>query len=272
MKPICFKTRGGGNYSGTKGAPIRSGKGGTGLLFYEDKTFTVATGTDQYIATFLCVTSPFVQEWKQPALLGTHSAGLQSDSPRLNLFHVPSLNTDSPTSLTMEASPNTNHGPLNPVQSTFWSEELLASPSPLPASAKESPTLGATLPLHFLDWLTSSSPSGSSGKTSLVSCLREEGGTLVPFSGRWSNSGMGSPTESWTLNTSEYPSVVVESSLSLVLETGELPQRFFLSAKACTGILRRSAKRGKALPPMLKAALEQVCQYGGQETKQTPNT
>jgi DNA (cytosine-5)-methyltransferase 1 len=51
MKPICFKTRGGGNYSGTKGGPVRSGKGGTGLLFYEDKTFTVATGTDQYIAT-----------------------------------------------------------------------------------------------------------------------------------------------------------------------------------------------------------------------------
>ena len=52
MKPICFKVRGGGNYSGVKGGQVRSGKGGTGMLFYEDKTFTVATGTDQYIATF----------------------------------------------------------------------------------------------------------------------------------------------------------------------------------------------------------------------------
>jgi hypothetical protein len=69
---------------------------------------------------------------------------------------------------------------------------------------------------------------------------------------------MASPTESWTLNTLEYPSVVVESSFSRVLETGELPQRFYLSAKACSGILRRAAKRGKALPPMLEQALKQA--------------
>jgi len=34
-------------------------------------------------------------------------------------------------------------------------------------------------------------------------------------------------------------------SLSDILETGDLPQRFFLSAKACAGILRRAEKRGK---------------------------
>jgi site-specific DNA-cytosine methylase len=83
-------------------------------------------------------------------------------------------------------------------------------------------------------------------------------GTLVPSSGRWSNSGMGSLTECWTLNTSESRSVAVESSLSRVLETGVLPQRFFLSPTACAGILRRAERRGKALPPALKAALEQT--------------
>ena len=88
---------------------------------------------------------------------------------------------------------------------------------------------------------------------------------MVPSSGRWSNSGMGSPTECWTLNTSESPSVAVESSLSRVLETGELPQRFFLSAKACAGILRRAGKRGEALPPMLEQALRQAA--GGTEAK-----
>jgi hypothetical protein len=31
-----------------------------------------------------------------------------------------------------------------------------------------------------------------------------------------------------------------------------------LSAKACAGILRRAERRGKSLPPMLKAALEAV--------------
>lgn len=269
MKPICFKTRGGGNYSGTKGAPVRSGKGGTGLLFYEDKTFTVATGTDQYIATFLCVTSPSVLEWKQPASLGIRSTGSPSASPKSNLSHVPSSNTDSPTYLTMDPSQNTNPGPLNPEQSTFWSEAHLASLFPSPASAKDSPTHAATSPSPFLDWLTSSSPSGSSGKTSPVSCLREEGGTLVPSSGRWSNSGMGSPTECWTLNTSEYPSVVVESSLSRVLETGELPPKYFLSQIACAGILRRAERKNKQLPQMLKDALTQTIQKaaGGTEDR-----
>jgi hypothetical protein len=43
--------------------------------------------------------------------------------------------------------------------------------------------------------------------------------------------------------------------LSDVLETGEVPQRYFLSATACKGILRRADKRGKELPAALKSAL-----------------
>jgi hypothetical protein len=45
------------------------------------------------------------------------------------------------------------------------------------------------------------------------------------------------------------------ASLSEVLETGPLPEKYSLSPKACSGILRRAERRGKALPPMLKAAL-----------------
>jgi DNA (cytosine-5)-methyltransferase 1 len=37
-----------------------------------------------------------------------------------------------------------------------------------------------------------------------------------------------------------------------------IPQRYFLSAKACLGILRRAMSRGKHLPPLLKAALERT--------------
>jgi hypothetical protein len=69
---------------------------------------------------------------------------------------------------------------------------------------------------------------------------------------------MASLGESWTLSTSEYPSDGVASSLSDVLETGELPQRFFLSGRACRGILRRAEKRGKTLPPPLAHALMAV--------------
>jgi hypothetical protein len=69
---------------------------------------------------------------------------------------------------------------------------------------------------------------------------------------------MGSPTEFSTLNFSEYPSDGVASSLSDILETGELPQRYFLSGTACRGILRRAEKRGKTLPPPLAHALMAV--------------
>ena len=151
--------------------------------------------------------------------------------------------------------------------SMFWSEEPLANPSPSPASAKDSPTPAATSPSSFLDLLTSSVPAGSSGKTSLASCHRTEDGILVPSSGRWSSSGMGGPTGSWTLNTSEFPNAVVESSLSQVLEVGTLPPRFFLSPKACAGILRRAERRGKKLPPMLEQALRQAVAAGGTEDK-----
>jgi len=41
-----------------------------------------------------------------------------------------------------------------------------------------------------------------------------------------------------------------------VLERGPLPTRFFLSSKACRGILRRAGERGRDLPQALKQALE----------------
>lgn len=87
----------------------------------------------------------------------------------------------------------------------------------------------------------------------------------MPSSGRWQNSGMGGPTECWTLSTSEWNHTRVPShsdggvcSLSDILETGGVPGKYYLSAEACAGILRRAAKRGKDLPPILHRALEAV--------------
>lgn len=61
-----------------------------------------------------------------------------------------------------------------------------------------------------------------------------------------------------TLNTSDWRSGASVCSLSSTLETGPVDPRFFLSPKACAGILRRAEKRGKELPTMLRQALEQV--------------
>jgi hypothetical protein len=69
---------------------------------------------------------------------------------------------------------------------------------------------------------------------------------------------MGSPTEFWTLSSLEFHSAGDAVLLLDTLETGIVPQRFFLSDTACRGILRRADKHGKELPPALQAALEQV--------------
>ena len=69
--------------------------------------------------------------------------------------------------------------------------------------------------------------------------------------------------ECWTLNITEWPNAADVCSLSDILETGALPRRYFLSAKACAGILHRAEKRGRALPERLKAALQQVATTQG---------
>ena len=76
---------------------------------------------------------------------------------------------------------------------------------------------------------------------------------------------MGSPTECLTLNSVEHMASntlflrdAAVCSLSDILETGDVPQRYYLTARACAGILRRADKRGKELPAMLHNALSVV--------------
>ena len=95
-----------------------------------------------------------------------------------------------------------------------------------------------------------------------VSCNRQgtDGGTLVACldPGAQSHGGCSTP------NFSEWPNDAAVCSLWQVLETGAVPRKYFLSVKACAGILRRAERRGKALPTMLEAALSSV--IGTEET------
>ena len=70
-------------------------------------------------------------------------------------------------------------------------------------------------------------------------------------SGRWTSSG-----EYWTRSSSESPNAdaVSLSSLASILEP-QVGSKYYLSARACAGILRRAEKRGKNLLPALRAAL-----------------
>lgn len=72
----------------------------------------------------------------------------------------------------------------------------------------------------------------------------------------------------WMLNGSAWPNGASACSLSSVLETGPIPEKYYLSARACSGILRRAEKRGKQLPKALREALEAVA--NGRQTLAPP--
>jgi hypothetical protein len=169
-------------------------------------------------------------------------------------------------------------------QLTFLSEELRARPSASPDSERDWQIRVATSRSSILTLLHELGPAGWYGRTSPASlppgqmtrtiiresivkdgreCVSE---TLLHASSEgWRNSGMGSPTAFLTLNMSEWnhtlaPSLKDEGvfSLSDILETGDVPLRYFLSARACRGILRRAERRGKRLPEHLELALLRV--------------
>ena len=59
----------------------------------------------------------------------------------------------------------------------------------------------------------------------------------------------------WMLNTGVSPNDARGSSLSQILQDAP-PIKYYLSPKACLGILRRASERRKALPPKLERALK----------------
>ena len=157
-------------------------------------------------------------------------------------------------------------------QLTFFAEEPLVSHSASQDCEKDWMIRVATSCSPLVPLLQNIAPNGWYGRTSPASCPVTEDGILEPSSGCWASSGMGSHTEFLTLSTLEYPNDAVVCSLSDVLETGEVPPRFFLSSTACRGILRRAAKRGKALPPILHQALSARAEALNESAKRAAKT
>ena len=142
--------------------------------------------------------------------------------------------------------------------SMFSSEEPRASRSVSQDFAKDWLTLGETSCSPTLRLLHGIAPAGWFGRTSPEFYRVQKGEISRPSSEGWASSGMGGPTACLTLNTSEWPSDAAVCSLSDTLETGPVPRRFYLSSRACAGILRRSVRQGLALPERLRQALEMV--------------
>ena len=148
--------------------------------------------------------------------------------------------TETPDGQSRLFAPDTWSGRTSPEHSVLTKEKTLR-PSSRKSCGSQSRTRRVCLCLV---------PAGQNGE---VSATWEEDGALLG--------------ELSTRNTGESPSAAVESRLSQILE--ETPQpKYFLSAQACAGILRRAERRGKELPEMLRIALEQT--IAREQSQSTP--
>ena len=111
-------------------------------------------------------------------------------------------------------------------------------------------------------------PDAPKARTFASSSKKSHGSSAVPFMSLDLTPGAGnllgesywelcSPSlgGSSTRNTGESPREERGSTLSQILEE-DPPKKYYLTATACKGILRRAEERGKPLPPQLQAALE----------------
>ena len=65
---------------------------------------------------------------------------------------------------------------------------------------------------------------------------------------------------SWMLNIGECRKEGNVSLLSWILQV-DVPEKYYLSAKACRGILTRASRRGKKLPELLETALLEMIEW-----------
>jgi hypothetical protein len=142
--------------------------------------------------------------------------------------------------------------PSTPVASPAKTSASQASDGASPENAPASPSPSLAL------WSDTDLPPSSS-RTFRASSPVMAAAILGHSSVRWANSGMGGPTGFLTLATSECRSADGEcsssvSTLASILQES-VPQRFFLSARAAAGILRRASRRGRELPSALESAL-----------------
>lgn len=185
--------------------------------------------------------------------------------------------------------------PTTTTQSTFSWEAPHARGSASLDDEEAFATTALTWRSNILAWLTACGPAGWPGRTSPAHSQpgtkmipRPSQAKTLPLFSPPSSDGTspsppaaGRPVEYWlpglsmaptgwrgeslTLSLPEHASSLGPShndgavcSLSDILETGDHLRPYFLTPRACLGILRRAAKRGKELPALLLRALRAV--------------
>lgn len=104
--------------------------------------------------------------------------------------------------------------------------------------------------------LKAAAPLLSSSKTYQVYSLPTMDETSESLFKRWPTSGMVWHGECLIAATSESPSHAKESLLLPLIETQDLPDKYFLSPNAAKGALRRADQMGRSLFPPLRQAME----------------
>ena len=140
----------------------------------------------------------------------------------------------------------------------FGPEDSPAKTSPLPEWDREPDfeALSQDSFTNFLDWLQTAAPELSSSRTFQDFSLPMTEEISKSLFKLWPNSGIAWDGVCLTAKTSESPSHAKESSLLDAIETGEVPQKYFLSPNAARGITRRADRMGRVLFPPLRKALE----------------
>ena len=167
---------------------------------------------------------------------------------------------------------------------TYCSQVHPARISASPESGSPLKESGDTSPSSARSSSTDSNQISLLSKTCLAGCLPKETHSdgssdcwweRIPHSFRQMASN--GPVRVWLLDPGEEPVGPLSTvnfglwrngasvcTLSQVLEKN-VPRKYYLTPRACAGILRRAEKRGKKLPPQLEAVLRAVA---AQDTKQ----
>lgn len=129
-------------------------------------------------------------------------------------------------------------------------------------SGRTSPEYSAATTEKTLPQSSKKRSKSSSRKPPLFLCLKRDG---PQADASWETDG--ALLGEYSMHSfGECPKEGVESCLSQILEDNPHP-KYYLSAKACQGILNRAARRGKDLPEALRRALVAQSEFGGAVTE-----
>ena len=148
---------------------------------------------------------------------------------------------------------------MKEVQSTLFAEDFLVKTSQSQVVDEAWLENGLQCGLSLEESLKVLHQSGLLLKMFPVYSLHRVVETFPPSFKGWQRSGMVWAGEFWTAKVLDLPNGAKECLLSGVLEA-QVDARYYLTPKACAGIIERASARGKPIPEPLLTALKNRAQ------------